>query len=371
MASQTYQAFQTRKSTYVSYNPVFKRQNSAFGSARAISASDSAITAITAASANTAKQVSEEGVMPMYSISVLCVLKDLRFTLASNDAKREKRLKRYSICCKLEGIETDIPEATDNSRNLKEGTKQWYKNTMNSKLTELSWENVDMYNMTLQVLLRIRTALYRDMKLRPLIDSRQIILTLKGGRAHKYALKQKYPDDVSEIDESFGSDGDNDVSILIDPSLANFESIHMDVRELTYRSLKRIRDEMIRDTKSDLYRVNSEINELFKQGEISSFIRPNTAFDQWNGEKHSTFGREMYVTFTMVKFPENKNIDFALIRLMKSYELEPNGIITGLDIPQLPVSSEILDVGIPCKNDHNLWHFEKYHSGSDGYLIEL
>ena len=245
---------------------------------------------------------------------------------------------------------------------------------MKSMLTEVTWNNIEgMYDMSLIVLMKVRWILYSDSRLKTLIDSNDIIMVLKGGRAQKYAIKRAYPEASNQVDQAFGLDGDNDVAILINPKLKDFMDVHEDVKNLTFSTLRRVRDEMLTvpsqyQTTTDLSRINVNINRLISNyPSVNVTIHESYDRNTLTDQKIGTYPHEIYVTQGESHFGDNH---FALVRLMKIYMSSSQGIKNVKDGTPIPVSSEILDIGIPLADDHCLSHFEQYHVGNRGYLID-
>ncbi len=208
-----------------------------------------------------------------------------------------------------------------------------------------------------------------------LCNDRKIIMVHKGGIAARRALLHAYPDKHDVIDKSFGLGGDNDVCLMIDPTLENFDELHKELSQFVLdflnfevwgfgeghiatiaKNLKHIRVGGIYMKVSPARRQSFTIHQLPDDNKImvSSAARL-PVFTSYN---------EINITHE-----DGRTSSFNLIRVSQALMVTPlNSEVEDIEIPinchGRLLKSEVLDIALPTQKDNkHMSDFEHYRSG--------
>lgn len=290
--------------------------------------------------------VFNRGRVPILTINAKDSHAELTRLVRFIDAKTKKRNYRRSIAAICMGIPNEKVEATLKLVDDKayDARAQW-KYSMKSALTSLTCNNTGLYEFTFDLVKYIREELVKNITLCPFMKTGQVLIIMKGGNAQKRALKRIKPDLSEIIDNVFGMDGDNDISILIDPSLSReaFCTLHKIIMDHTVTALQENRscdsvnkiNEKILALLQDSTYLPSKRRDFIIVGESGDILE--------NGLEH-----EFYISRKDRYEYKAHGVAFGLIRFMRCYETNHR------TYGHARLASEVLDISIPHNDDAKL-----------------
>ncbi len=191
----------------------------------------------------------------------------------------------------------------------------------------------------------------------------------------RHALRQEYPDKHDVIDQSFRLGGDNDVCLMIDPTLENFDDVHKDLCQFVHKFLN------FRASGFGNGHIATIAKKLrhIKVGGIYMKVRPAvrqlfTIHTLPNGDKileNSVMRQPVFTSYNELNFQDEigRTAEFTLVRLRQALEVTPlnsevEDINIPIDCPGIVFSSEVVDVSLPTQKDEkHVESFNMYRSG--------
>jgi hypothetical protein len=197
--------------------------------------------------------------LSLMAVSASQILHDYEYLLRCTGQKQEKRLARYRFICGLMGYNPDqfldtvaLPPATAGAAIAPEAVKDFFrgpaseevyyglralrgsddparteiKRAICAELTKAVNSNDTVYLVSCGYASRLQVFLRKNPVLAALFESRDALFLLKGSMAQKRVLAAAYPDRRADVEAAFGTGGDNDCTLLINPYLPGFAGIH-------------------------------------------------------------------------------------------------------------------------------------------------
>lgn len=225
------------------------------------------------------------------------------------------------------------------------------------ELTKIVHRSIEVHQLTLLIVCYIEHALSLDAQIGPLLKKGDVIVLMKGGQAHKRSLKLAFPKEADKIERVFGS-ADTDVSILVNPSIPDFEVVRSHVVELTWLAMRTARLTEISDliNKQITERMTSDELAVYKPHDNRDYISTAAISNTRDGDKRS-------LTIHRRDRSNPHTNPLTLIQLKKEF------IVVGqVNAKGFPVTKEgdILDVAIPFTDsaDFHKVSFVDYRNGS-------
>lgn len=310
--------------------------------------------------------ISGEKDTPVLAINPLQIYHELTELIVSSNKKVEKRKQRLTKVSDLLGPGYEVVQnfdvhasppvspTTPTSKLLK------WKTESSSFITSLTCDGTELYDLSLQVFLQLRTFLLANYVLKDHIIKGNILFILKGGNAQKRSLKRFYRGRSEEIDSAFGLDGDNDTCIMINPNFdeAKFDEIVNCILDLTCIFLNQMKgSEEFRKIDKIITRCVGKRNP-----DIRPVRRRNIDLNTYTFKGRKS---ELYVT-RKDEYDFDPQRRFALIRLLKSYI----AYYSETDRYRF-TKSEVLDISILLRDNIFLQRdFKKYHDLDFAYIID-
>jgi hypothetical protein len=296
---------------------------------------------------------------PILSISMVQVKHELERLVRETTYKADKRRLRLEMVCLCMGEQYVYIESLGGNTGTDDSEKRKKKMEYKSNLTNLTCNKTSLYRLSMIMLQELRDVLYSDFLLKPLMENRQIMIVLKGGNAQKAALKRARADLSQEIETSFGLDGDNDLSVLIDPSLSVdlFDECHDVIMARLVEGLENLRDHPVVAEMDEIIKSLIQDSVIVSKPRRDLSIKDDVAYEY--GIPH-----EFYIS-RCDKYDFNPEQPFSLVRFMRSY-------VSLKDEWVGRISSEILDVSVMHQNNVLLQtEFERFRSLEYAYITGL
>lgn len=285
---------------------------------------------------------------PLWIVSNTYTLHDYEVLLdIIGDTKHVKRESRYNAIRQLMNLPTNIITPTMHNQNANFGPIYDKKQEVKAFLTAISHHRSKLYRATTMITSEISRVIGEDAFLGPLLHASQIMVLVKGSQAQKICLKAHFQDHSEQIDHMYGIDGDNDISIMIDPTLANFNQVHNDVCACVKRVLR-----LFRHT-DDCRRIETFLHNIFDDTLYELSGRRDFVMEGSADAVPIEEGIPHLLFISHAKKWEFRNGSFALIRFMASYTHDGHR-----------VSSELLDVSIPYPADKTLDDYKLFRYGT-------
>lgn len=296
--------------------------------------------------------------VPIYSISAAQVYEELKRLVRDTSYKAEKRRNRLRIVCECMGIPYHHIESVKEDNRIEMSETFRLKTEIKGALTNIMCDKTALYPLSAQLLACVRDKLCQDVYLSQHLRSKDIMIVMKGGIAQKNAMKMIKPDMSGIIDRSFGLDGDNDVTILINPDLHenDFNESMRRTLDLVVEALEEQRDSRA------VKEINSIIESLIEGSEVTSHTRRDFTIE--NGRAHKRgLPHEFYIS-RCDEYNFNPHERFALVRFMRCYYLHRTSY-------KGKAASEVLDISVPLQdNAHLREEFAKFQSLEFAYATD-
>ncbi len=221
--------------------------------------------------------------------------------------------------------------------------------------------------------------LRRNIYLNHLFQTRRLFVVHKGSVAMRYALLKQFPDKRPVIDEWFKLGGDNDVCIMIDPTLEDFDSVHHKIVQLVHKFLN---DKTPAFGEGCVATLAKKVRYL-KVGNIHMKVTPDVRqsfaiHTAANGDKiqvNDVAKYPVYTSYNELSFKDEigRRSEFTLIRAKQAFRVTPK-ISENVDIdisddhPGRICAAEIVDVSIPSKYD--MKNADGFHKFASGYYVD-
>ncbi len=215
----------------------------------------------------------------------------------------------------------------------------------------------------------------RNRRFKALCKDRRIILVHKGGVAMRHALRLEYPDKHDVIDESFRLGGDNDVCLMIDPTLVNFNEVHKELCQYVHDFLN---SEVWGFGEGHIATITKKLRHI-KVGGIYMKVSPDvrqsfTIRTLPNGDKvllNSPVRLPVFTSYNELSFKDEigRTAEFTLVRARRAVRVTPinsevEDIKIPIDHPGCVFSAEAVDITLPTQKDEkHVEGFEHYRSG--------
>lgn len=307
------------------------------------------------------------------------IISDYLYILTSSRMKASKRIKRLSFICDLLGLNSN--KLLNDAHVLKEKPRKMTSRDLyeyffsetnddreDGKESDINKEigdtltkrlNADdvIYNMTCRYTYELVQQLKNHKIFGSLIANKSIIFLHKGSMAQKRLFKQLYPERSNEIEAVFGTGGDNDCTVLINPSLPNFNKTRYLLIDYIHHFLLQNVDSI---SEGIVNQYANSIKSIRLYGETLhiSPCKRHYFMILDNGDRVTDHHRnKVYVSRNdNLNFLDeaNNQAKFSLLRFKKAFKVRYRGISKN-------IGAEILDISVPDRGDYRLMtEFDKY-----------
>lgn len=328
--------------------------------------------------------------MKLNCVSKQQIMHDLVDCITSCNTKVQKRIKRLELLCILMGIDpknyiqslkicaeisTEIdlnslfeylllPKTKSEELTVYLSTdtpNDTLKRLIESELTKKlnTVRGLDTYRFTCGIVNELWERIRKHTIFKELTETRDLLLLYKGGIAQRLVLLHHYPEKYDEINSRFGLGGDNDSSLLLNPTIPNYDEIYGMLIDYVHCFMIEKLGE-VSDFIEPIARSVTEIEVLGTELTVTQQDRCNFKIEK---------GDTCYniLTLTNEKRPifnsRNESLRFldeagrvccfALLRYKKAF-----------GVGNRVLGAEILDISIPHKEETKaILSFEKYKSG--------
>ncbi len=258
------------------------------------------------------------------------------------------------------------------------------KKAIEADLTSKLNANGYLYKVTCRNITHILwMRICKDKRFKALCESRRIIMVHKGGVAMRYSLLQRYPDQRDTINEQFKFGGDNDVCLMIDPTLEEYDEVHEQLCSFVHKFLN---DEAPGFGEGCVATLAKKVRYL-KVGNIHMKVKPATRqsftirTDAYGNkiQVNSAARYPVYTSYNELSFVDaiGRPSGFTLVRLRQAFDVIPAiSENEDIDIPEghqgRTCSSEVLDIAIPTRRDtKHVEGFQYFANGLWSSVVEI
>lgn len=256
----------------------------------------------------------------------------------------------------------------DISTNSTNNKHDLVKKAIEAELTTMLNHDLYLYKITSVVAYGLWKEICLHDKFKDLCEDKKIIFVSKGSVVQRLSLIDSYGTKYADlIDSNFKLGGDNDCSILIDPTLENFHSLHSDLMIFIRSKMNLYVDDLNMD--SIVTERAQTINELIVNDMVlhtKSTKRESFTIKREDKNNLLQTGRRKHGVFVScndtLEFNDTvgRKMHFALVRYKKAFEVS----VYRNSRAKKRVGAELLDISIPYNDDANLCeHFHHYASG--------
>ncbi len=325
-------------------------------------------------------------------VSPVEMLEDLTECVTKASTKVNKRLERLKVVCKCLNISYDtyisqfvVLQDTNVKQSLGSFFEFLYgqykpkqsgifkinnnfgesicKRTIESALTAKMNSDLGVYYLTCGIAKDILNRINDHSIFGSLLKKNRLIFVHKGGIAQRLALLHLYPQYESEIKTSFALGGDNDITVIIDPSIDNYDLTRNSLIEYIHNLMKEMASKINVDMVKDRARSFNSINIETSDGAIDIPVHPQNRRDFKIYKNGDMSYMDVYVTCNEVYTSLNEDIEFvdgckktckfSLLRYKQSFRVG-NRII----------GAELMDISIPHRLESRSSDlFSNYNSG--------
>jgi hypothetical protein len=326
------------------------------------------------------------------TVSLTQILHDLTECVTTSRTKVAKRLIRLKVVCYLAGIDyesyiklhkiqeedflditaeeilalTNVLQDITYDRVVLNGVlNDAPKKAIEAALTSAINKDLHVYFVMCNLTCKLVKRLQRHTVFGPLYSSRDLIFLHKGGIAQRISLLHSFPQHAKEIKKAFGLGGDNDCTVILNPSLPQYDQ----VRTLLVGFIQHFMEEHLYQVSCGTIDTRAK---LVKSISVAGLTLPvskcerqsyNIRLDGVTSIMDSSVSRTgvfMSVNDTLEFNDEiGRTAHFTLLRYKKSFNVGSNTF-----------GAELLDITIPYPNDVKSAS-DWYHYKSGNYTCKV